>query len=297
MHSALSVLPAGDRLNFVLQRHVTHSLPVSDAVIGEYLATARSHLDAVGPRLEVSLGEARFFEFGAGWTLGTALALAGLGVGRQFLVDIRPLARLDLVTDVVDRLRASAATLDLAFDLGPVRTGAVLEDVLDGYGITYLAPGDARATGLPAGSIDVVTSTSVLEHIPPDDISSILLECHRLLSAAGVVSLWIDYKDHYAAFDDRISPYNFLQFSERRWRWYSPSLHHQNRLRHEDYARLIRAAGFDVVEVETVRPGSDELAALRSLGVDGRFDRYSEDELAVVDAHFIARPIPADARS
>ena len=109
------------------------------------------------------------------------------------------------------------------------------------YGIEYRAPCDARATGLAADSVDCVTSTSTLEHIDPSDIGGILRECHRILRADGIMSMAVDYTDHYA-----ISQYNFLRYSDRAWKMFNPQLHFQNRQRHADYVRLFEASGFEL---------------------------------------------------
>src|SRR5205823_13839725 len=86
------------------------------------------------------------------------------------------------------------------------------------YGIDYRAPCDAKKTGLPSLSVDYITSTSTLEHIPPEAIRLILRECYRVLRDRGVISLLIDYNDHYTYSDHKISVYNFLRYSDWVWR-------------------------------------------------------------------------------
>src|SRR5262249_3632127 len=115
------------------------------------------------------------------------------------------------------------------------------------YGIDYWAPCDARRTQLEAGSIDWITSTNTLEHIPLQDIHAILQECRRLLRDDGLMSCLIDYEDHYSYFDHSISGYNFLQYSDEAWAFFNPALYYQNRLRHRDYLDLFQSAGFEVV--------------------------------------------------
>jgi hypothetical protein len=67
-------------------------------------------------------------------------------------------------------------------------------------------------------------------------------ECHRLCHSGSVLSLKIDYSDHYANADLTISKYNFLRYSAAEWRKYNPSLHYQNRLRHCDYRKIFAGA-------------------------------------------------------
>src|SRR5207247_10274400 len=116
------------------------------------------------------------YGFGGGWYVAVPRPDAALGVARQVLVDVRPTARAELVNDSIaaferlwDELQAEAGR-----ELRPlpdaVRDVSELEERL---GILYVAPRDARATGLPAESVDFVSSTDVCEHVPADDLAAI----------------------------------------------------------------------------------------------------------------------------
>jgi hypothetical protein len=105
VQGALSALPRGDALNYLLQRHVTHGLPTSDAVFEMHVAEARRHHDATrrhAPGLDPR--HAVLYEFGAGWDLVGPIALAQLGIRHQVLVDIRANVRLELVNDTLESL-------------------------------------------------------------------------------------------------------------------------------------------------------------------------------------------------
>lgn len=291
----MSAVPGGDRLNYVLQRHVTHGVPLSDERLRRAVAGARAHLDAFDryavPRTPT--GEATFFEFGAGWDLHMPLSLHALGVGTQVVVDRSPHARGDLVDDVVARLvreptlgEEAQARLLSAASSAAVR-GGVREKALS-FGISYAAPADARATGLAPGSVDCVTSTSTFEHIPRKDIALILEECRRILRAGGVASFAIDYSDHYSHFDRSISPYNFLRYSERRWALYNSSIQYQNRMRHSEYLALFRSAGFEIVE-DSAQVDDGRLEELRSVPVAAEFAGFERGDLATTGGHVVLR--------
>ena len=291
---AVSGLPHGERLNYTLGRHVLRSLPAGEATFRRKVARAAQHFDAflrLGPGRSAS--EAVFYEFGAGRDLTIPLAYHALGVERQILVDIRPNLRPELVGDVISKFAAHADVL--AEEVGrPLRTlgpprheGA--RELEARFGITYLAPQDARHTGLPTGSVDFVSSTNTMEHIPETDLLRILEECRRLLRPDSLLSSRIDLEDHYARFDRSISRYNFLRFSERRWRMANSSLHYQNRLRYPDYLELVRRAGFQLVEERLSRPTDADLDTLRSLDVAERFRRYSVEDLGVRGLVIVAR--------
>jgi SAM-dependent methyltransferase len=292
LQRGLGALPQGERLNYVFQRHVLRSLPAGEAPLRRKFSRALQHLRAYrehGP--DVAPAEACFYEFGAGWDLAIPLAYAMLGVGRQVLVDIRPSARLELVNDSLasfERLRdtlEAEAKRELRPLGGPIRALAELEPR---FGITYLAPCDARATGLPKASIEFVSSTDTCEHIPEPDLAAILRECRRLLRPGGAFSCRIDLQDHYSYFDPSLSRYNFLRFSDRAWGLVNSPLHHQNRLRSPDYLRLVREAGLELAVERPSGPSDDGLAELRALPLAPRFRGYTPEELGVTVLSFVA---------
>lgn len=292
LQRTLGLLPQGERLNYVFQRHVLHSFPIGDGSLRQKFTRATNHLalyEEHGP--DVPAAEATFYEFGAGWDLAIPIAYALLGVGSQVVVDIRPSARRELVNETLaayGRLRPEleeAAGRSLRETGGPIGSLAELEPR---FGIRYLAPCDARATGLPAGSIDFVSSTDTCEHIPGPDLAEIFAECRRLLRPGGAVSCRIDLQDHYAYFDRSLSRYNFLRFSDRTWALVNSPLHFQNRLRAPDYMALVRGAGLVVLAERPSGPSEQGLAELQALPLAERFRGFSPGELGVTVLSFVA---------
>lgn len=282
----LSLIPgtAGERANYFLQRHVTKKLPASQGQFFLHFDEAVRHVrhyEAHGKRPWASV---RAYEFGAGWDLIGPLSLWALGASRQVIVDIDVHLRLELVNHSIAQLaRHHAALSERAgrslrrIDSLPLRSFA---DLQERFGIDYRAPCDARNTGLAANSFDLITSTFTLEHIPRGDIAAILGECARLLAGDGVVSCSIDMNDHYAFDDPSISVYNFLRYSERRWRFINSPLHYQNRLRARDYRALFAEAGLSLTEVGLDFPGPEHRGQLRRLSLAPRFERgYRREDL------------------
>ncbi len=290
----LGTLPQGERLNYVFQRHVLRSFPVGDAGLRQKFTRAVTHLAAYeefGPG--VPLQEATLYEFGAGWDLAIPLAYAMLGAGRQILVDIRPSARLELVNHSIASLGRLQPELEEAAGRplrelgGPVSTLAELETR---FGIRYLAPCDARATGLPEGSVELITSTDTCEHIPHDDLAEIFAECRRLLRPGGAFSCRIDLQDHYSYFDSSLSRYHFLRFGDRVWSLVNSPLHFQNRLRAPEYLGLVRAAGFELVRETPSGPNEEGRRQLEEMPLAERFRDFPIDDLGVTILSFVARP-------
>ncbi len=281
----LSPLPFGENLNFFLQKHVTRNIHSSEGSVKEAFENARLHLDAIRRHVSQSLSESLFYEFGAGWNLVGPIAFWCLGVKRQICIDLLRHVRWNLVNDSIELLRS--ANIPGAVRI-PERSVNSLEDLFRYYAIEYKAPCDARRTGLPARSINVVTSTYTLEHIPPNDLLLILQECSRILVDGGVMSHLIDYQDHYSYFDPSITRYNFLRYDARAWRWFNSSLHFQSRLRHKDYLQLLGNAGFNCVQ-DCPRLNPQNFYELRSVPIAEEFRHtYSEEELAVWSAHIVS---------
>jgi predicted SAM-dependent methyltransferase len=230
------------------------------------------------------LEKAVLFEFGAGWDLPIEFLFFAGGVNRQVIVDLNRLVKKELLNDSIKRIgEMGLKTLDRF----PERLieGDVEQELRENYGIDYRAPWDARNTGLAASSIDMVTSTETLQHIPVPDLSQILAECHRILKPGGLISAAITYDDHYSFSDRHISAYNFLQYSEDAWQLYNPPNHYQNRLRHVEYIRLFKQAGFSLLEEEPRYGSDEELEILGHLRIDTRFRSLSLDELAIHESH------------
>jgi SAM-dependent methyltransferase len=292
LQKGLGVLPQGERLNYVFQRRVLDSLPAGDGALRQKFSRATQHLGAYekqGPG--VPAADATFYEFGAGWDLAIPVAYALLGVGRQVLVDIRPSARVELVNDSLasyERLRGElegVAGRELRPLGGPISR---LDELEERLGIRYLAPCDARGTGLPAESIEFVSSTDTCEHIPGDDLAEIFRECVRMLRPGGAFSCRIDLQDHYAYFDSSLSRYHFLRYSDRAWSLVNSPLHHQNRLRSPEYLQLVRDAGFELVIEKPSGPSEEGRAELARLPLAERFRRFTPDELGVTVLSFVA---------
>ena len=79
LQRTLGVLPQGERLNYVFQRHVLRSFPVPDKSTRQKFTRALAHIAAYeefGPG--VPREEATFYEFGAGWDLAIPIAYADM---------------------------------------------------------------------------------------------------------------------------------------------------------------------------------------------------------------------------
>ena len=183
------------------------------------------------------------FEFGAGKTLVQNLYLSNF-VKKQLVVDLYPMIDLDLVEVIRKKL----------MEITKLRSKVKIKNIkdLEHYGIYYKAPYDSTKSHLSENSIDACISTNTLEHIPEPDIIAIFFELHKILKDEGIISAIIDYSDHYAHTDKKISLLNYLRFTTYQWRRYNHNMHYQNRLRHYDYINIFKKTGFTVIKEKLV---------------------------------------------
>jgi len=179
------------------------------------------------------------FEFGAGKSLVQNLYLSNF-VKKQFVVDLYPMLDFELVDSEREKL----------LETKKLRSRVKIKNLndLEHYGIYYIAPYDATKIHLSDMSIDACISTNTLEHIPKFDIILIFSELYKKLKDEGIVSLIIDYSDHYAHTDNNISLLNFLKYSQHQWKRYNHKIHFQNRLRHYEYIAIFEKIGFRTIK-------------------------------------------------
>lgn len=282
---ALDALPFGDELHYRLQRNVTRSLPRPTREVLDAIADCRRHVASFRKHgVEGGL----LLSYGAGWDLLENLVYYRYGIDRQIAIDIKPLARIELVDAVAAMLGDLMTEGDPDRRFVPVGSD-LAAGLAQGYGIEYRAPADARAVDLPDASVDMIATTNTLEHIPIDSLLDIMKEGRRLLSPRGVVSMLIDYSDHFAHSDSSITVYNFLRFDAATWRRHNTGRHFQSRLRHSDYARLFRDAGFRILAQEAERPRDWEKLVERQ-PISSEFRGYEIDDLATVHGYFLLAP-------
>jgi len=282
-----SAVPNGAKLNYLFQKHITKTFPVADAKFLFKANMAFKHHENFENLNKVKTPKKNYYEFGAGWDLIIPLAICQLGY-KTDVVDIRKLLVYELVNDANNRFNTLSEKLPFK---NSSKTEIVknLHDLKEQFGLQYLAPQDARNTDYPDNHFDFSSSTSTMEHIPPDDILKILNETYRIMSKGGILSMSIDYIDHWSYFDSSISRYNFLQYSASEWKKFNPGLNYQNRLRHLDYLKIIAQTQFDVVINNPRTPNEEQRKALRNMKLADMYKSYSYDDLEITGSEIVLR--------
>ena len=213
-------------------------------------------------------------EFGAGKSLAQNLYLSNF-IKKQYLFDIRNMLDFDLV-ERSQKFLLREKRLFLNNKINNIKD-------LEKYKIFYKAPADVSKTNFKNNSLDACISTDTLEHIPKDNLKKILLEIKRILKKGGLISMIIDYSDHYSHTDKNIHPLNFLKFKENEWnKKYNHQCHFQNRLRHSDYKMLLIDIGFNIT-FEKIIKKADSMPS--SIILDNK--KIDDDNIAL-SGYFLA---------
>src|SRR5689334_6900221 len=197
IQKVLGSVPRGEQLHYLLQRKAGGLRDFGrecDVKIDDWQLMV-GHIKGVG----FPIAGTRFLEMGTGWYPTFPFALFLGGARSIDTVDLNRYLKPELTLAVAERLRQHVPLIaarsgrserEVAFDqrelAAAIRRGATLEEATGGV-VRYRAPGDASATGLPAGSIDVVFSNSVLEHVPGPVIAACMREARRILRPGGIV--------------------------------------------------------------------------------------------------------------
>lgn len=290
VQGTMAHMPFGYKVNYLLQRHISKSLVVSEKGIARKAEQVNKHLKFFDRNSSVSTSAATAVELGTGWVPAVPILLSLAGFDKIITFDKQDLLKPRIVGETIRTVASMLENGSIAPYLPAIDNGrAALVTQFDGaenratafldrMGIVRRC-GDARTSRLPSESVHLIASNNVFEHIPAAVLKELFQEFHRILGRGGIMSHFVDMADHYSGFDKSISPINFLQYSSRRWRFYNNAFQYQNRLRKSFYTSALRDAGFEILaeELTTVSAG-----ALEELAIASEFADLSHDDLRTI---------------
>lgn len=144
--------------------------------------------------------------------------------------------------------------------------------------IRYQAPWN-DTTGVPSGSVDLIYSQAVLEHV--DDLEGGYAAMRRWLKTGGLMSHQIDFQCHRKA-----DTWNgHWTYTDRAWRVVVGRRSYLlNRVPHSRHVALLEKCGFEIVcDVKSRRDST-----LRRSDLAARFRDLSEDDLTTSGAYIVA---------
>ena len=234
------------------------------------LAYTTKRLDKLAPALSVMLREAGVtriagltcMEFGSGHLLSEPILYHIAGAQRSVALDYFPILQMGAVGLACHNVDPGVIVTSLQeFDCASSvreRLGAVISRTdwslaaLGSLGIEYIAPFDAAKGPLEPEAFDLITSLSVLEHVPRCAAEAILANLYAMLTPGGTMIHCIHLEDH-RDFDE--APFAFLS-SDTDWKDGDDDAR-GNRLLAPDWERFGRSLPGAIVTVakRTAREG------------------------------------------
>ncbi len=298
LQKGISYLPQKEKINYWFQKNVTKGVNLSDEYFGYKINHASDHLRFFKKYAAKNIKDCIVLELGTGWYPIIPIAF--------FLNDLEQINSIDIsdwmtnenimITcqkflewrneDKLDRyLNYINESKWKTIEELSKQNGLELDKMCE---MIYLKRwvGDARKTDFKNNSIDLICSNNTFEHIPEETLINILKEFKRINKNDGVMSHFIDLSDHFAHFDKSINIYNFLKYSDQRWKMIDNSIQPQNRLRFKDYKKIYGKLQIPV-SYEEVRKGN--LEEVKKIDLDSNFHDYTLEEIAISHGYIISQ--------
>lgn len=297
VQKGISLLPFRNRINYWFQKYVTKRVELNAEHLHWKLTHARDHLEFW--RQYARQPSPYCLELGTGWYPIVPVMLFLHGARKIESIDLNAHLTIKTLSVTLEKLseRYHAGQLTEMFPsilanrwlvvqqlLGNL-TDHSLKEALAQLKIEAIV-GDARRLPASAHTFDLICSNNTFEHIYPEVLSEILKEFKRVLKPGGLMSHFIDLSDHFAHFDNSITIYNFLRFSEKQWSRIDNIIQPQNRWRWPQYQALYHSLDLPITEA-SVRPGS--ISLLRTVPVHPEWKKFTEEELAISHGYLVTQ--------
>jgi SAM-dependent methyltransferase len=224
-------------------------------------------------------GAARtMLELGPGDSVGGALFAAAHGIEHTWLSDVGDFASRDMTV-----YRAIAGVIEAETPGFAARIDLTdRAHMLASLNATYLTGGTASLAEIASGSLDVVLSSAVLEHVRRTEFSQLMAETFRVLRPGGTAHHEVDLMDHLGG------ALNNLRFRDGLWEHplFADSGFYTNRLRCAEIVAAMRAAGFEAVVTRIARWPE---VPTRRAALAEQFRALPDDELRIANFGVLLR--------
>ncbi len=290
VQKTISIFPQSHRINYWFQKNITKGVNLTDQLLVDKLNHLRKH--AVTFQNINSQTPKTCLELGTGWYPIIPLGFYLLGSDNIYTIDITNLLKLDNLKlaikkliefkNISDYIQVDDKRLEELQQIS--NSNQTMDQILKRLNITYLVE-DARKLNLSSNSIDYIVSNNVLEHIKEEILIDILFEFKRIQSPNGMQSHFIDMSDHFSHMDSSISNFNNLKFNKFIWSLIDNSVQPQNRLRINQYRKLV-LNDYKILEEEN-RIGDKN--ALGKIRLAKPFNQFDKIDIAVTHSHLFLK--------
>lgn len=241
------------------------------------MGVVQHHLGLMG--LDVNLAQKTVLELGPGDGVATAVIVAAYG-GETILVDTGKYAD----QSVAKYRDLTAALREPKLQSVELQGCESIEDVLSVCSSTYLTNGLQSLRQIESGTVDIVFSHAVLEHVRHHEFVAVMQELRRIMRPSGVSSHRVDLRDHLGG------GLNNLRFRNQVWESeiFAQSGFYTNRLRFKEMTQLFEHAGFSV-EVRGVDRWHQVPLARKRMAQEFRV--LSDEDLCISGFDVVLRPV------
>jgi SAM-dependent methyltransferase len=185
-----------------------------------------------------------------------------------------------------DREPAAIAKAEALLD--KVLVTKSFDEAYEVLGFEYIVDASGSLRAIADGTVDLVISSDVMEHIPKQALPTLCADLLRILRPGGHVAQQIVYTDHLKIYDGSVHTKNYLRYSDRHWRWWLQNdVQYFNRLQPSDFQKAFLDKNFEIVSQEVVQTCDSS-----ELNVDEYFGHYLREELDVaVDRLVVRKPV------
>ncbi len=296
----ISHLPQAHKINFLMQRYITVGRHLPNDYFIPRLQCVQTHLNYYAKHSvsQIAIGEVQMLEIGTGWHPIVPLGLYLSGANCITTIDIRELYNHTTLGQTIEKLVQLNQKNELKTHLPSLIEERFEKLVLLAKDLKTMAPkvflkkfgiigitGDARQALFNLDEFDLVLSDNVLQDIQVDILTQIIQNTKIYAKNNALFSHYMDCIDQFCLFDNNITPYNYLKYTEKKWKSLNNALQTQNRMRIDFYRNLFANNAFQIVE-EKLTPGNIE--TLKKIKIDKEFAHIPADQLATTRIHIVA---------
>lgn len=307
VQKTISFLPYKNKFNYFFQKYVTKGVFLTDEYFEYRIDHAHDHLKGYMKCNNGKIPESTL-EIGTGWYPVVPVCFFLAGCKNIHTVDISFLTSKKRIETTLNKILDyhNKGKLQKYVDYKIEKIKEIeeilsnlenlqLKDILKKLNLIYLLE-DARKLSLPDNSIDLINSNNTFEHIYPEILTGILSEFKRVVKKTdlGVMSHFIDMSDHFAHFDKTITIYNFLRYSDKKWKRIDNSIQPQNRLRINDYKEIYKQLSIPITEESFRKPDllkylDNEGNCLDTLPLDKKYFDSDKETLLISHCYFVSK--------
>jgi SAM-dependent methyltransferase len=193
----------------------------------------------------VPIEKSSIVEIGPGNSNILALNFLMLGASKVILVDKFP--RMINTRKQKDFFKNEIIYIQQKYERNPsfIKDNSIEKKFLD-----YIS---SELTESNLTDIDIIYSNNVLEHIKNVELN--IKSMWRILKPGGFLYHNIDLRDHY----NFNSPFLFYKYEDQIWQKYltREGVSYTNRLRYDDFIRLFKENGFEIIYYQTIKQECD----------------------------------------